>query len=118
MHHRHPAGATLQLSRVIFRSAADEAPATLAQLLAPRFVVLEPGAALTLFDAGKVTSLPTAQMSREIRQMLAAPDVAQALREWKYVMYTVRAVWGAGAGVAAGVGVGVGVRGGGRGQGD
>jgi hypothetical protein len=85
-----PAGAVLQLNRLLFRSDADEDPTTLAHLLVPRFVLLTPGAQVAIQDAGKFMELPPERVGELFQGMLSDAAVVAALREWKYAIYSVR----------------------------
>jgi hypothetical protein len=89
---RAPPGATLELIRVIFLSASEAAPSSLAAFLAPHFAQLQPGAALFLADGGKALALPEREAAAQFKAMLALPDVARAMREWKFVIYSVRSL--------------------------
>jgi hypothetical protein len=89
-----PPGATLTLSRLIFRNDADENPPSLALLITPNFVTLQPGAALAVNDAGKVMGLPAKQAAAVFDRVLSAPDVQRARQTWKYTIYTVRSAVG------------------------
>jgi hypothetical protein len=78
------------LRHLIFLSAAGEAPRTLAGLLAPYFVSLQPGASLFLADGGKMLALPAAESGAQFARVLADPQLQRELREWTYLWYTVR----------------------------
>jgi hypothetical protein len=97
-----PPGATLELIRLIFLSTGEEAPSSFAQFVAPHFVSLQPGASLYILDGGtSLTIADEAVAAAQFRAVLSLPEIARAIREWKIVIYSVRAAAGMGTAAAA-----------------
>lgn len=85
-----PPGATLIISRLVFHSKAAENPQSLPLLLAPHFITWLPGAALVLQDSRKITQLAPDEVEAGFKRVLGAPELQQALQQWRFVIYTVR----------------------------